>query len=105
MKITHDELLDAAADVMNAALIELETKGADYAPLDDALNEFTTTADRMGLRPEQVWGVHFGKQSAAVMRFCRDGVLDSETLESRITDIIAYAAILYAMTTTTKEAL
>jgi hypothetical protein len=95
--IHHDGLMADAKDLFDGALHILDTKGRDYAPLDDALHEFRETAELLGITPEQVWGVHFMKQVRAVLRFVKDGKLDSEGIESRLGDVVNYAAILRSL--------
>jgi hypothetical protein len=95
--MTHDELMQVAESLTNDVKIVLDQKGLDYAPEHDALHEFRTTADSLGLRPEQVWAVHFQKQAKAVLRYCKDGKLDSEGIYSRLADVMAYAILLTAI--------
>lgn len=95
--MTHAELMDFASALTENALQTLHVKGQDYAPTTDALHEFRTTADALGLTPEQVWAVHFQKQAKAVLRYCKDGKLDSEGVDSRLQDVINYAILLSAI--------
>lgn len=95
--MTHAELMEHAAALMIRAGDTLKKKGLDYAPTTDALHEFRTTADTLGLTPEQVWAVHFQKQAKAVLRYCKDGKLDSEGVDSRLQDVINYAILLSAI--------
>lgn len=96
---THSQLLKDAENMFETAMHVLDTKGRDYAPEGDALSEFYGTANLLGITPQQVWAVHFMKQVKAVLRYVKDGKLSSETLESRLTDIINYAAILGSLDT------
>jgi hypothetical protein len=95
--MTHDDLIQYSQGHGVSVQMTLETKGKDYAPLDDALHEFRTTAEAIGITPEQVWAVHFMKQVKAVLRYCKDGKLDSEGIDSRLVDVSAYAVLLRAI--------
>ncbi len=74
-----------------------QTKGHDYAGDEDALANFKSQAEALGLTPEQVWGVFAGKHWAAVMTFIREGDVASEPIEGRIHDIILYGFLLLGL--------
>lgn len=95
--MTHDELMQVADALTDDVKKVLDKKGLDYAPRDDALHEFRTTAEALGITPQQVWAVHFMKQAKAVLRYCKDGRLDSEGIDSRLADVTAYAILLTAI--------
>lgn len=95
--MTHEELMQVAEALTMDVKQVLDKKGLDYAPPEDALHEFRTTAEAIGITPEQVWAVHFMKQAKATLRYCKDGKLDSEGILSRLADIMAYAILLNAI--------
>ncbi len=74
-----------------------ETKGADYAQEEDALSNFKSAADRLGLTPEQVWAVYGDKHWSAVMTYCRESAVASEPIEGRLHDVILYCFLLLGL--------
>lgn len=74
-----------------------QTKGHDYAGDEDALLNFKSAAERLGLTPEQVWGVYGDKHWSAIMTFCKEGDVKSEPIEGRIRDVILYGFLLLGL--------
>lgn len=74
-----------------------ERKGNDYAGKDDALANFKSAAEQLGLTPIQVWSVYANKHWQAIMTFVRDGKLESEPIEGRILDEITYLFLLLGL--------
>lgn len=72
-----------------------EQKGKDYAPGSDILENFYRVADVTGVSPLTVWGVYVTKHVEAVRAFVMTGKLESEPIDSRIVDIVVYAALGY----------
>lgn len=70
-------------------------KGADYATKTDRLANFRKS--RAVTEARQVWGVLFEKHFNALMRWVRDGRVDSEPLESRFADLRNYTDLGYAL--------
>jgi len=73
------------------------TKGHDYAGDDDALANFKQAGEKLGLRPEQIWGVYADKHWSAVMTFVKEGDVKSEPIEGRIHDVILYCFLLLGL--------
>lgn len=73
------------------------TKGHDYAGDDDALANFKQAAEKLGLTPEQIWGVYADKHWSAVMTFIKEGDVKSEPIEGRLHDVILYSFLLLGL--------
>jgi hypothetical protein len=101
--MTRDEFMDlmehefAAIRAMNA------TKGHDYAGDEDALANFKSASVRLGITPEQVWAVYADKHWSAVMTYCKEGAVQSEPIEGRITDAILYLFLLRGLVEEKRE--
>lgn len=70
-------------------------KGGEYAGDGDRLANFKRNAERLALKPEQVWAVYFGKHLDAIFQHIHDLQTGkrrpvSEPLEGRIDDAINY---------------
>ena len=83
-----EEIIEKVRDV-------LDKKGADYSGRDDVLRNFRESAKEANISFEQVWLVFFKKQFDAIRRYIRDGRVESEPIEERIKDAMAYLALLY----------
>lgn len=70
-------------------------KGADYATKTDRLANFRKS--RAVNEARQVWGVLFEKHFNAIMKWVRDGRVDSEPVESRFADLRNYIDLGYAL--------
>jgi hypothetical protein len=82
----------------------MRAKGADYASKEDRLSNFKLQATRLGLTPYQVWGVYANKHWDAIMAFIRNnGQVESEPIESRIYDTIAYLNLMVGLIEDTKK--
>lgn len=75
----------------------ITSKGSDYAGDKDVLANFKRTGKDLDLTPEQVWGTFASKHWDAVMAYCKVGQVESEPIESRLHDIIAYSLLMLAM--------
>lgn len=70
------------------------TKGPDYTQGSaDRLQNFKKVGASLGVSPKIVWGVYAGKHWEAITSYLR-GITESEPIESRIWDLIAYLLIL-----------
>lgn len=74
-----------------------DAKGRDYAGDDDALANFKSAAEQLGVEPEQVWAVYAHKHWSAVMAYCKNGRVESEPIEGRIHDLILYGFLLLGL--------
>lgn len=71
-----------------------EQKNRDYHPDRIAMLEILQTACDTGVTVEQdLWG-RVRKQMSALRRYVIDGVLESESPQSRMTDVAVYMAIM-----------
>ena len=92
-KIVH-ELDTHAQETMNA-------KGPGYTMQDtDVLNNFKSTAKKLGVDPLIVWYAYFDKQVSSVAAHVSNHDLNkAEPMISRFGDIINYAKLGYALFT------
>lgn len=74
-----------------------EIKGNDYAGNEDVFANFKRNAQRLGLKPHEVWAVYFFKHIDAIETYLRDGEIKSEPIEGRIDDAILYLLLLRGM--------
>lgn len=96
-KLTGDEDMDA---LLNECLKVLTVKGNDYTQGKgnlDRLNNFTSGATALGLQPRQVLAVYLYKHLTAVLRYLKEGQVESEPIEGRIVDCINYFLLLGKM--------
>lgn len=73
----------------------LQSKGGEYAGDHDRLANFKRNAERLHLRPEQIWAVYFAKHIDAIFQYIMDLQTQtnrprSEPLEGRVDDAINY---------------
>lgn len=85
-------------DVLDPTFDEIiklnNTKGHDYAGNEDALANFKSASERLGITAEQVWAVYADKHWSAIMTYCKEGDVKSEPIEGRINDAILYLLLL-----------
>lgn len=95
--MTRDQFL-ALLDHEFQVIVNInKTKGHDYAGDEDALRNFKEQAAELGLSPEQVWGVFFGKHLKAIHTYVREGAVASEPIEGRVHDAILYLFLLLGL--------
>lgn len=84
-----------------AACIDLiKRKNADYSQGEqkgDRIAAFRRMAKDINLRMEQVWAVFAQKHWGAVMKFIKDGKVESEPIGERVNDLINYFVLLGAI--------
>ena len=87
-----DHLDKYAAETMNK-------KGPEYTMQDrDVLNNFKSTAKKLGVDPLGVWYAYFDKQVSSVAAHVSNHDLNkAEPMISRFGDIINYAKLGYAL--------
>lgn len=99
-RITFNQLRDDAY----ARIVKIsDTKGHDYSGQEDALRNFKTNGEALGITPLQVWGVLCIKHWDAVMTFLKEGDVKSEPIEGRIDDVILYLFLLQGLIADTAE--
>lgn len=81
--------------IADTAIRTNETKGKDYAPGTDILANFYRVAQVTGVDALVVWGVYVTKHVEALNAYVTTGKLESEPIDSRIVDVIVYAALGY----------
>lgn len=78
-----------------------QIKGVDYSDGQDALYNFKSNAERLGLTKYQVWLVYFMKHidaiCSAVRRNPESPHGESEPIMSRVNDALTYLTIFAAM--------
>ena len=82
-------------DIVEEAVTTNERKGKDYAPGSDILENFYRVADVTGVSAVTVWGVYVTKHVEAIRAFVLRGRLESEPIDSRLVDVLVYAALGY----------
>lgn len=74
-----------------------ETKGKEYATEEDTLADFKEVAEEAGITPYQVWATYVKKHERAIDTFIREGGVKSESIESRIVDVVVYHLLLLGL--------
>lgn len=87
---------------MDEVLAIYKTKATEYQTDEDVLSNFKENAKVLGLSPYQVWAIYFNKHVSSIMKAIKENPNDpesnlSESLQSRLTDIIAYSILLFAL--------
>lgn len=85
----------------------IKRKNADYSQGEqkgDRIAAFKRIAKDIDITPEKAWAVLCQKHWGAVMKYVKDGIVESEPIEGRITDIINYMILLAAIIEGKKEA-
>lgn len=78
----------------------LRRKNADYSQSEqknDRIAAFKRIARDTGINTRQAWAVFAQKHWGAVMRYVKDGFVESEPIEGRINDMINYLVLLGAI--------
>ena len=78
----------------------IKVKNADYSQGEqkgDRIAAFRRIARDINITMEQAWAVFCQKHWGAVMKYIKEGSVESEPIEGRITDIINYMVLLSAI--------
>lgn len=78
----------------------IKRKNADYSQGEqkgDRIAAFRRIGRDIGVTMPQVWAIFAQKHWGAVMKFVKDGILESESLDGRINDLINYFVLLGAI--------
>lgn len=78
----------------------IKVKNADYSQGEqkgDRIAAFRRIARDINITMEQAWAVFCQKHWGAVMKYVKDGIVESEAIEGRVTDIINYMVLLQAI--------
>ena len=93
--LLHEHFCDVnMVDVVAHALTVLRQKNSDYSRGKGSTAAFDSISDELGMSSEKVWAVFAQKHWQAIMRFIKDGAVESEAIEERITDMINYFILL-----------
>lgn len=96
--MTHESFSKGIMQFLNETAAEIVRKNADYSA--DSVNPFEAfdeVARVLGMTREEVWAVYYLKHVQALTRYIKTGMLSSEDIQSRLTDLAAYPAILSVM--------
>lgn len=103
--VTESLLFDVVSaylgdDVFAARFVEcmeiLRRKNADYSQNEqkhDRIAAFKRIARDTGINPRQAWAVFAQKHWGAIMRYVKDGFVESEPVGGRINDMINYLVL------------
>ncbi len=78
----------------------IKAKNADYTQgtaKRDRIAAFRRISGDIGVPMEKVWAIFCQKHWGAVMKFVKDGQVESEPIDGRINDIINYMVLLGAI--------
>lgn len=81
------------------AMETMNKKGPEYTTgNEDVLNNFKSTANKLGVDPLVVWYAYFDKQCSSIAAHVKNEKLQqAEPMISRFGDIINYAKLGYAL--------
>lgn len=92
------ERMTEIEDALFARIREIrETKGKEYATVEDTLADFKEVAAEVGISPLQVWSTYVKKHLRAIDTFVREGSVKSESINDRILDVIVYHILLLGL--------
>ena len=83
-----------------ACMTMIRAKNADYSQGEqkgDRIAAFRRISKDIGVSMEKVWAIFCQKHWGAVMKYVKDGILESESIDGRINDIINYCVLLGAI--------
>lgn len=89
----NDEIENCLMKAVNI----LSTKGKDYSGDLDVLQNFKKGAASFGVNPDTILMIFADKHWQAIKAYAKTYKLESEPIEGRIIDVIAYMVLLYAM--------
>jgi hypothetical protein len=93
--MTIDQFTKKAEELLSECIEELDKKARDYqSGYPDALDNIFEEAKELNMRPSFLIGIHANKHWHAIKRWLRDTHLDSESIWSRLRDVINYMVIL-----------
>ena len=97
MKDTEFDILSGQLD--EYARDTMRKKGPEYTTgHEDVLNNFKSTAKKLGVDPLVIWYAYFDKQvSSVAAHVCNEDLNKAEPMISRFGDIINYAKLGYAL--------
>lgn len=85
---------DLGVEIVKKAIETNRDKGHDYTGgSPDTLRNFYKVAGITGTTPLQTWGVYVAKHLDAIETYMTTGKVASEPIESRLVDVLVYAAL------------
>ena len=91
--------------IIDECIRVLGIKGEDYTAGEasrDRLYNFREAARQAGVPMEKVWFTYFFKHYMSLVRYVRDGKVESEPIRSRIVDLVNYL-LLFSLIVDEKE--
>lgn len=96
--MNQKEISDLANVMLSECFTLLQEKNKDYSIEEDALAGFKNVAKEIKVTPLKVWFVYARKHWGAISNYVRNnGKIESEPIESRLTDMINYCILLKAL--------
>lgn len=95
--MTFEEMHELQEHVFDEIRALRETKGREYAHDADTLADFKEVAAECGVTPLQCWATYVKKHERAIDTFIREGGVKSESIESRIHDVLTYHILLLGL--------
>jgi len=94
--MTDNEFWDLRSALNTDCERTLQAKGADYTRNKDRLSNFTDVAALLDVTAPDVCAVYLVKPLFAILRFLRDGHVESEPIHERFVDLRNYVDLLHA---------
>jgi len=92
---TFREECKKLGDLCDSILLD---RGPEYTERNpDRLNNFNSTAKKLGITPQQVAFVFLNKHFASIAQFCAGQYKGDEPIQGRIADAINYLRLLNAI--------
>lgn len=94
--MTLEERAEFIRSKFEEIMVTLESKGRDYGG-EIANSNFDRGSEACGISKYAVWYVYFSKHLDSLGTWIRNGQVESEPIEGRLTDLINYLFILWSM--------
>lgn len=101
--VDHKQVTEETKKFFEQCLEIQNTKGKDYTTDGDAFKDLNDEAEAMGVTVEQVLWIAMNKHYKAVRKFCKEGRVESEPIETRLMDLANYTSLIYAFIKERKE--
>lgn len=95
--MNHAQQLRIVKKFFDGCLFVQRTKGKDYTTDGDVFKDLKEEASAMGVTPEIVLWIAMNKHYKAIRRYCRTGKTASEPIEMRLTDLVNFASLIFAL--------
>lgn len=97
-------MAEITEDVFDRVRDLRETKGEEYATVEDTLSDFKEVGEDVDSSPLKVWATYVKKHQRAIDTFIREGSTKSESIESRVIDVIVYHLLFLGLIEDEREA-